>query len=153
MFHSCVSQQVRTTPQHTQWMNTTGKFSWAAQMMCTPSAPGDQHTLDQAPSITTKHLKASQRQSHVTTQQAFEQGCWHELEERAKQLHPSNLITLWENLAYSEDPEIAGSFIKFVLCVEMLSARSDFSHYLNGDTTHREIWCLSNCHSGSNELC
>ena len=53
-------------------------------------------------------------------------------------MHPSNLITLREYLAYSEGTEIAGSFIKFVLCVEMLSARSDFSHYLNGDTTHTE---------------
>lgn len=114
-------------------------------MTCTSSAPGHQHTLDQTISITSKHLKVSRQQSHVTKQQAFEQGCRHELEGRAKQLHPSNLITLQENLAYSEGTEIAGTFIKFVLCVEMLSARSDFSHYLNGDTTHTERYdaCLT----------
>lgn len=92
------------------------------------SAPGDQHSPDQAISVASKHLKVSQWQSHTTKQQAFEQGCRHELEERAKQLQPSNLITLPENLAYSKGTEIAGTFIKFVLCVEMLSAGSDFSH-------------------------
>lgn len=62
-----------------------------------------------------------------------------EPEERAKQLHPNNSVTLQENLASSEGTEIAGGFIKFVLCVEMLSSRSDFSHYLNEDTAHTEM--------------
>lgn len=46
-----------------------------------------------------------------------------------------------------------------VLCVEMPSARSDFSHYRNGDTTHRERYdaclpvtaALTNCAGNRDE--
>lgn len=101
------------------------RFSWAAGWHAHLSTPW---TI----SVTSKHVNVSWRQSQVTKQQAFEQGCWHELNERAKQLHPSNLITLPENLVYWGGTGIAGSFIKLVLCVEVLSARSDFLIILMG---------------------
>lgn len=40
---------------------------------------------------------------------------------------------------YSQGWEEAGSLMKFVLCVGMVSAGSDSCHYLDGDGTQREL--------------